>query len=69
MPVQQPATADFAVAPFITVDHPKYADAVERLVAAALGGRRGSVLSGSGSRRKRVLVRGLTVREAELRIR
>jgi uncharacterized protein (TIGR00251 family) len=43
--------------------------AVARLVANAVGGRRGSVVSGAGSRRKRVLVEGVTAREAELRIR
>ena len=43
--------------------------AVARLVAGALGGRKGSVVSGAGSRRKRVLVEGVTVSEAELRIR
>ena len=33
---------------------------VGRLVAAALGGRRGRVVSGHGARRKQVLVEGVT---------
>jgi uncharacterized protein (TIGR00251 family) len=43
--------------------------AVGRLVAGALGGKRGSVVSGSTSRRKRVLVEGVTVAEARGRLR
>ena len=42
--------------------------AVGRLVAGALGGRRGSVVSGATSRRKLVLVEGVTVAEAQDRM-
>jgi uncharacterized protein (TIGR00251 family) len=42
--------------------------AVGRLVAAALGGKRGSVVSGTNSRRKRVLVEGVTLSEARDRL-
>ena len=38
------------------------------LVAEALGGRRGEVVSGAGSRRKQVLVRGVTLEEAAERL-
>jgi uncharacterized protein (TIGR00251 family) len=44
-------------------------EAVAALVATALGGRRGSVVSGSTSRRKRVLVEGVTAAAAAERLR
>lgn len=43
--------------------------AAARLVARALGGKSGDVLAGSASRRKRILVRGVTREAAEERLR
>ncbi|OFW66656.1 MAG: hypothetical protein A2Z12_08485 [Actinobacteria bacterium RBG_16_68_21] len=40
--------------------------AVARLVAAALGGRRGRVIGGHGSRRKQVLVEGVSLGAAAM---
>jgi uncharacterized protein YggU (UPF0235/DUF167 family) len=42
--------------------------AAAELVAEAVGGRRGVVLSGATSRRKRILVEGVTPEEARRRI-
>ncbi len=43
--------------------------AAEDLVARALGGRRGEVVSGAGARRKQVLVSGVSPEQAAERLR